>query len=70
MIIIKRDIKSCVIDFEFRRQRLVEKELGCDFIRFNPGNPDFDILRVINKLHYHRIRNLIDKSNKLVEDTG
>lgn len=68
LIIIQRHL-SCTIDFEFERQRLVEKELGCEFTRFNPDNPDFDIVRVIDKLHYHRKRNMIDKFNKLVEDT-
>lgn len=39
--------------YEVRRQRLVEKELGCDFIRFNTENLDFDIFWGIDKFHSH-----------------
>lgn len=39
--------------YEVRRQRLVEKELGCDFIRFDPENLDFDMFRGIDKFHSH-----------------
>lgn len=45
--------KSCLMGYEVRRQRLVEKELGCDFIRFDPENLDFDMFRGIDKFHSH-----------------
>ena len=38
---------------EIERQRALEKELNCVFIRINPDEPDFNILREINKIHRH-----------------
>ena len=38
---------------EIERQRTLERELNCVFIRINPDEPDFNILREINKIHRH-----------------
>ena len=44
---------------EIERQRALERELNCAFIRINPDEPDFNILREIHKIHRH-----IDQLNK------
>ena len=41
------------INDETERQRALERELSCVFIRINPDEPDFNILREINKIHRH-----------------
>ena len=38
---------------EIERQKALERELNCVFIRINPDEPDFNILREINKIHRH-----------------
>ena len=48
------------VNNEIERQRALERELNCIFIRINPDEPDFNILREINKIH----RN-IDQLNKV-----
>ena len=47
------------IDYEIQRQRTLERELNCVFIRINPDAVDFNIFREINKIHRH-----IKKSSK------
>ena len=47
------------IDYEIQRQRALETELNCVFIRTNPDAVDFNIFREINKIHRH-----IKKSSK------
>ena len=47
-------------DHEIQRQKALEKEeLGCEFIRINPDNEDFNIFEAINEIHRH-----IKKSTK------
>ena len=41
------------IDYEIQRQRALEKELACVFIRINPDAADFNIFKEINKIHRH-----------------
>ena len=41
------------IDYKIQRQRAIEKELGCVFIRINPDEENFNIFRTINKIHRH-----------------
>ena len=50
---------------EIERQKTLEKELGCMFIRINPGAKNFNIFKEINKIHRH-----IKKSTKksLIDD--
>ena len=56
------------IDYEIQRQRAIEKELGCVFIRINPDEENFNIFRAINKIHRHikksTKKSLIDKISK------
>ena len=41
------------INDEIERQRALERELNCVFIRINPDEPDFNIFREMNKIHRH-----------------
>ena len=47
------------IDYEIQRQKALERELSCVFIRINPDEKDFNIFKEINKIHRH-----IKKSSK------
>ena len=53
------------IDYEIQRQRAIEKELGCMFIRINPDEENLSIFRAINEIHRHieisTKKSLIDK---------
>ena len=40
-------------DHETQRQRALERELNCVFIRINPDAADFNICKEINKIHRH-----------------
>ena len=39
------------INNEIERQKALEKELNCIFIRINPDEKDFNIFKEINKIH-------------------
>ena len=41
------------INDEIERQRALERELSCVFIRINPDAIDFNIFKEINKIHRH-----------------
>ena len=41
------------INNEIERQKALEKELNCIFIRINPDEKDFNIFKQINKIHRH-----------------
>ena len=41
------------INNEIERQRALERELNCVFIRINPDAVDFNIFKEINKIHRH-----------------
>ena len=41
------------INNEIERQKALEKELNCIFIRINPDEKDFNIFKEINKIHRH-----------------
>ena len=47
------------IDYEIERQKAIENELSCEFIRINPAKENFNIFVEIGK-----IRNYITKSTK------
>ena len=49
------------IDYEIQRQKALERELNCVFIRINPDEKDFNIFKEINKIHRHIKKSLIDK---------
>ena len=57
-------------DDEVERQKAIEKELDCKFIRINPDEENFNIFKAINKIHKH-IKNsskisLIDKISRIL----
>ena len=41
------------INYEIKRQKEIEKELDCNFIRVNCDKEGFDIFRTINELFRH-----------------
>ena len=49
------------INNEIERQKALEKELNCAFIRINPNEKDFNIFKEISKIHRHIKTFLIDK---------
>ena len=51
------------IDYEIQRQRKLERELDCVFIRINPDAIDFNIFKEIDKIHRH-INQLTKKQTK------
>ena len=60
------------IDYEIQRQKAIEKELGCVFIRINPDEEHFNIFKSINEIYRHNKKStknfLIDKiSRRLLE---
>ena len=48
---------------EIERQKALEKELDCVFIRINPDEKNFSIFKEINKIHRH-----IKKSNQILTE--
>ena len=59
------------MDYEIRRQKAIEKELGCDFIRINPAEENFIFFVEIGKIQNDIVKatkkSLIDAfSNKLL----
>ena len=56
------------IDYEIKRQKAIEKQLGCVFIRINPDEESFNIFKSINQIHRHikksTKKSLIDKIAK------
>ena len=49
------------INNEIQRQKVLEKEFNCIFIRINPDEKYFNIFKEINKIHRHIKKVLIDK---------
>ena len=47
------------IGCEIERQKALEKELGCKFIRINPNKESFNVFKAINEIFRH-----IKESNK------
>ena len=56
------------VNNEIERQRALERELNCVFIRINPDEPDFNILREINKIHRHINQLTIQQTKESVID--
>ena len=48
------------IDYEIQRQKVIEKELGYEFVRFDPDEENFNIFKAINEIHIE-----IEKSTKI-----
>ena len=51
------------IDYETQRQRALEREFDCVFIRISPDAVDFKIFKEINKIHRH-INRLTEQQTK------
>ena len=43
-------------DYEIKRQREIEEELNCVFIRTNPDAADFNMNRLKNQIYKHVIK--------------
>ena len=41
------------IDYEIKRQKTIEQELYCKFVRIDPDKKDFDIYSAINEVFIH-----------------
>ena len=41
------------INDEIERQKALEKEVNCEFIRINPDKKNFNVFKEINKIHRH-----------------
>ena len=58
------------INNEIERQKALEKELNCVFIRINPDEKDFNIFKPINEIYRHikksSKKSLIDKISKIL----
>ena len=55
------------IDHKIKRQKAIEKELSCEFIRIDPNEKDFNISRAKNEIFRHitgSIKKLTEKSTK------
>ena len=56
------------IDYEIQRQKAIEQEIGCEFIRINPDEKGFNVFKSINKINRHIEKSfkksLIDKISK------
>ena len=51
------------IDHETKRQKALEKELSCEFIRINHDEKDFNVFKTINETH-RQIKKLTEKWTK------
>ena len=54
------------INYEITRQKFIEEQLQCTFVRYNPDDKDFDIALVLNKI-YRAITKKINASNIVVD---
>ena len=59
MEIEKKDHQDRSISHEMERQKVLENELGCKFIRLNPDKENFNIFKAQNEIFRH-----IKESNK------
>jgi very-short-patch-repair endonuclease len=41
------------INDEIKRQKFIEKKLGCKFYRYNPDDKNFDIFNMMNGIYFH-----------------
>ena len=59
---------------EIERQKALEKELNCVFIRINPDEKNFNIFKEINKIHRHikksTKKSLVDYVSKRLLELG
>ena len=38
------------VSYEVNRQKFIEEQLQCQFVRYNPDAQDFDVVQVLNKI--------------------
>ena len=55
------------IDYERKRQKAIEQELSCKFIRINPGKEDFDIFKTINEIFRHIKQSIVSVIKSLLK---
>ena len=53
----EHDHKDRDINYEIRRQKFIEDQLNCKFIRYNTDEKDFTIESVLNKVFQHFYQN-------------
>ena len=46
------------IDSKIKRQKTIEQELGCKFIRIDPGKEDFHVFRATNEIFRHLLNKI------------
>ena len=57
------------INNEIERQKALEKELNCVFIRINPDAADFNICKEINKIHRHINQSTIQQTEQKTKES-
>ena len=57
------------VNNEIERQRALERELNCVFIRINPDERNFNILREINKIHRHINQSTIQQTEQQTKES-
>ena len=50
------------IDYKIKRQKAIEQEIGCKFIRINPDKEEFDIIKNVNEI----LRHIKQSTKKLI----
>ena len=63
MEIDEKDLQDRDISREIERQKALEKELICKFIRINPGKENFNVFKAQNEIFRH-IKELNKKSTE------
>ena len=58
-----RDI-SC----EIERQKALEKEIGCKFIRINPDKENFNVIKAMNEIFRHIKKSTEESTKKSLVD--
>ena len=57
------------IDYEMKRQKAIEQELGCEFNRIHIDKEDFDIYQAINELMRHIKQSYIQLTKQSTKKT-
>ena len=52
------------IDYEIKRQKALEKELGCEFINIKPAKEGFDTLAEIGKIQNYNPMSIENLANR------
>ena len=55
------DTATEILSTKIKRQKAIERELGCRFIGIDPDKEDFNILRAVNQIFRH-----IKQSTKII----